>query len=64
MNANEVETLQDQEQIAQKRTYRRPVIQFYGTLKDLTQASFQNAPHRQDNPAPIPPAAQRPFYRT
>ena len=64
MNTNEVETLRDEEESRGKRAYRRPFLQVYGTLKDVSQASFQENPHQQDNPAPFPTPFLRPFNRT
>lgn len=47
-----------------KKPYRKPGVQVYGTLSELTQASPNNAPHAQDNPAPFPPFTNLPSNRT
>lgn len=45
-----------------KRAYRKPVVQIYGTLKNLTQGSFAPGTHVQDNAPPFP--VLPPFNRT
>ena len=56
---------QTQLPIEKRRAYRKPLVQIYGTLKDMTRATTQvNTTHVQDNPAPFPPSAQLPNNRT
>ncbi len=53
----ENETFRREFEIERKRPYRKPLVQIYGTLKDMTQSMPNTAAHAQDNPAPLPPPA-------
>ncbi len=50
---------------ADKKTYRRPSVQVYGTLSQITQATPNTAPHALDpNSDPTKPASQQGNNRT
>ncbi len=47
------EKFQSELQGESKRPYHKPVVQVYGTLRDMTQAQSAPSAHAQDNPSPI-----------
>ncbi len=64
MNPTQNQKVQDEDQNAGKKIYRKPSVQIYGTLSEMTQSSHQAGNAGDDTGTPFSPPGNPHSTRT